>query len=313
MREAWFTAAKASDIGTVQDLMQHGIDIWAKDRTGTTAFDYALGNNNLALLKLLYDATACEKQEELRRQIVMWRRPLAVKELQAVEKMFGFSVWTDYGITLLEHAVREGNVSVMDWLIREGGLDLCTEHKKVGLYLLSKAVFDKQLNVVQYLVAVAGVEINESSDNDYSAVVRAVRLRAVEIVAWLLKQEYQPVDFNAFDRGKTFLEVAVFGGPFSKDIMRLLINNHRFDINTQQNTDKRTVLMEAACYEGYPNEGRTSLEYIKFLVNEGKALVYLKDAHGKTAADLAVDPAVKKFLRSCEKEISELEKRVSRL
>jgi ankyrin repeat protein len=89
--------------------------------------------------------------------------------------------------------------------------------------------------------------------------------------------------------GKTPLQIAVSRKPVNMDIVNVVLNFNKLDINVK-NKDEKTALHLAV-----ENES-ASLELIKLLLEKG-ADVYLRDSNGKTALDFAKDEKVKKLLQ----------------
>lgn len=131
-----------------------------------------------------------------------------------------------------------------------------------------------------------GADPNARNANGVTALMGTAQRTNPDSMALLLDHGADP---NARDRrGETALtRAAVFGGP---KMLRLLLA-HGAAPNVAAG-DSRTPLMRAALYV------TDTLKVMALL--DGGADPTIKDANGKTAAELARDPAVGRFLRAAE-------------
>lgn len=254
-RTALHAACAGGHLAVVTYLVNAGASVSSTDGSGGTALHAAVGSGNLEIVKLLVNNGAAVNARD------------------------------SYSETPLYHAASYGHLAIVRYLVGTAGADITIAshdrlmpygvaellgHTAVVSYLrpqtaavLNDAAKSGDLAAVKSLVA-AGMGVDLSASNGYSALYYATYRGHLEVVKYLVGQGAKP----------SYTALITAAGHGSLEIVKFLVG-----AGAAVNTPDSSPLHRAAAY------GR--LAVVRYLVDQG-ADVNARNRSGKTPRDLAV-------------------------
>lgn len=211
------------------------------------------------------------------------------------------------GETVLHYALCGGHKNVMEWLIKDKGLDPNKEVDKKGMNPLHYAAQFGDLGLCKWLVGHHKMDLSQKDEDGEAVLHHAVRSGEKNVMEWLIKvkgidpnkevdkcgtsclqlaaqlghlglckslvEESKQCLAHRDDDGETVLHYALSGRH--KNVMEWLITEMNLDPNKEVDKEGRTILHFAAGF-GY-------LSLCKWLVDVQKMHLSLKDNCGRAA------------------------------
>lgn len=195
---------------------------------------YCIAKKRTDYVKLLLECNRTNVNNQTSDQMSILQEALKAKaydcaKLIAYQLDIDFNVVDANGRTMLQNAVRDGDIEAVNILISHPGINLSCNQADVSL--IYQAVQNGNLEMLKLLtVKVDSNEINKSSPSKFTALHIAVKKKFTHIVKFLLEQPN--IDVNATnDHIFTPLHIAAAQGY--NDIVILLLNHPSIDVNKQ--------------------------------------------------------------------------------
>jgi len=270
---ALINAAKEGDLKQVQELVDKGADVDAKNDYGKTALMEAADKGHLEVVKLLLnkgaDVNARQKEGGT---ALTWAalsgRVEVVKLL--LEKGAEFDVRGQNILTALFLSAARGPLEMVK-LLQEKGVDINAGHGRA----LINAVDGGNVQVVKLLLN-GGADVNTKDDSKTTVLMNAVGKGRLEITNLLLDKG---ADVNASDNSHTTSLIYAVGGHFE------LLNMLRYKGADNPNI---TAFMNIVGKGALPKDtiGKDRLTIVSLLLDKG-ADVNVRDKWGRTALKFA--------------------------
>lgn len=214
----------------------------------------------------------------------MNKKTNTLKNLQAMTRKYGVNISDENGYTPLHHAVKEGHLEMVKFLIKQGAsIDRGSSSGRTALH--SAAEFGN-LDILKYLVK-RGADVTNRDPLGRTVLHLAVWFDNLDTVEYLVELG---VDINSKDdKGRTALHLASKSGNL--DILKYLVERGA-DVNSGDPVGCR-VLHLAVWYH--------NLDTVKYLVQRG-ADAKSADCLGNTALHLAAKSGkldTVKYLMGC--------------
>jgi ankyrin repeat protein len=266
-------AIRAGDIEEVQQLLQTGADINARDNGGCTSLHYALRAGQLEMVKLLV-ANGANLNARADNGWTPLHHAVSAGQLKMVKLLVAnganLNARDNGGWTPLHDAVSEGKLEVVKLLV-DSGADV-NARDNIGCAAIHHALRAGQLEIAKCLVD-GGADINARDNSDWTSLYHAVSKRKLETAKWLVENGS---DINAQNNwGMAAIHYAAEHGHLK--LVKWLLD-HGADVNTQ-NYEGRMAL-HYAIHNGH-------LGIAKLLVANG-ANINTSSNNVKVSIDFAV-------------------------
>ncbi|MBM3198838.1 MAG: hypothetical protein FJZ58_06250, partial [Chlamydiae bacterium] len=264
----FFKAAGNGDLKTIQEGLNQGLSINAKDNDGKTVLILAAENGKLNIVQYLVG----DERVDLDAKDNDGRTALMLAEengkLDIVQYLEGFTA----SLKKFFEAAGNGDLKTI-----QEGLNQRVPINAKGYYCrtaLMLAAENGKLDIVQYLAEKDGIDLNAKDALGSTALMLAVE-NGLDIVRYLAEKD--GIDLNAKNKsGLTVLMLAAAGGHL--DVVQYLAEKDGIDLNAKRK-DGLTVLMLAA--------GEGHLDVVQYLAGKEGVDLNAKSEYDMTALTLA--------------------------
>lgn len=222
---ALMRASRKGNLAAVNTLLASGADFNQVDNQGKSALEFAFKGNHWRVVKALLDkGVDPDKQMGMECRETLLMRASSLGCLEMVGVLLDSDVDRDqadlFGQTALMHAALKNQVEVAKLLL-ERGADMNKVHS-YGRTALMLATERGYLEMVQVLLNSASVDVNAMDQGGNTALAIAFVKRNLEMISALLKSGANP---DRVDRqGMSLLSLAVERGCW--EIVRFVLENH---------------------------------------------------------------------------------------
>lgn len=246
----------------IRYLIENGADINATDSWHSTYMCTAMSMNDMELATYLVKKGINLEQE------CYFQEPALIKAIEAKDLVFvrflvdsgaDVNVIGYFDKNAMQYALEKGTTEIVNYLRSKGAMT--PEEQKVAIV--------KQMEEIGKLNTL----VSEGKTAEVLALMKKYPTLALS-----------PSEVNAL----ALLAVE----SSSVELLRILLETYRFDLNTKVNFEEQTVLFKAAA--------KGNKDFILLLLNKG-ADPTIKDAFGKDAADYASVKEHKKIIRDFKK------------
>ncbi|OBT89651.1 hypothetical protein VE02_01795 [Pseudogymnoascus sp. 03VT05] len=233
-------AVKANHLKTVAALIEAGSSVDSRKQDGSTALHLAASEGNCEMIELLVEKGSTVQATNQQRKTAA---DLAFNKGhgEAHRRLQNYQV--DHGVTDLDQAIIEGNLSEVQSLV-DSGADLTLMDDR-GSLPLHHAARENHLHIVKFLLE-RNVGRDIEDENGLTALHLAARRGRTKIVELLLKYDAK-IDAKSKD-GSTSLHEAASGG--SEEVVQLLLQQKESEIQrvNRTNDEGKTALNCAAAF-----------------------------------------------------------------
>ena len=272
-RPLHFACAFSGNVELVSYLIKvAGCDINARGVQGRTILHMACEENHLEVVKFLVTEIKCDPEVKDEHN----NRPLhlacafsgSVDLVSYLIKVAGCDINTRglEGRTILHKACEENHLEVVKFLVTEINCELEAEDEDSNRPLHLACAFSRSVELVSYLIKVAGCDINARGFQGRTILHKACEKNHLEVVKFLVTEIKCDLEAEDEHNNRPLHLACTFSG--SVELVSYLINVAGCDINTR-GLEGRTILHKA-CEENH-------LEVVKFLVTEIKCDLQAED------------------------------------
>lgn len=317
----WFYAVAKNNKNIMKMFLDHGVSLDIKDSHGLTPLHFAVKKNDRDTVNLLQRYLPLDAKnwvdDQGRSPLFYAQTPEMFKLLKDLDLLADINMQDVDGKTALHYAIIADATTMIEILVRQGAdINLPDKKKRTPLvYALNKN--DYQIIKI-FLDNSADIQVPDK--DGYTILHFAVQTNNHDLLKLLL--DYN-IDFYAQDnKGKTAYHFAVEsgnvdilkelleGGYYYFEDKRLVDNYGRTPVYYVKNINILVYLKNIGALSNInnmrDNEGLTPLHYavrqcasyeiIQFFINDLGADIMIKDFHGLTAYEYALDEYLKNML-----------------
>ena len=259
-----------------------GCDINARGLQGRTILHMACEKNHLVVVKFLVTEIKCDLEAEDKNS----NRPLhiaclfsgSVELVSYLIKVANCDINARgfQGCTILHSACEKNHLEVVKFLVTEIKCDLEAEDKDSDRSLHIACLFSGSVELVSYLIKVAGCDINARGFQGRTILHRACEKNHLEVVKFLVAEIKCDLESEDKNSNRPLHIACAFSG--SVELLSYLIKIAGCDINARG--FQGCTILHRACEKNH-------LEVVKFLVTEIKCDLEAEDKNSNRPLHIA--------------------------